>query len=985
MPAAGNGRVDGLTVSLFNDASVLPVPADRARAEVGLAQWREAGERTDNSTLAKFARDLIDDPSGRALIESVFGNSPYLGKAMASDLGATRMILTEGPEAAVTAALAECRRRTENTAQVMTCLRVAKRRAALAIGLADLAGAWDLARVTGALSDMAETALSAAAEYLLRAGAAAGEIRLAHPDEPARDSGLIVLGMGKLGGRELNYSSDVDLIVFYDPERVTYIGRDEPGTFFVRLTRDLVRLMGERTGDGYVFRTDLRLRPDPGSTPPAISTLAAEIYYEGAGQNWERAAMIKARPVAGDIAAGEAFLEILRPFVWRRNLDFAAIQDIHSIKRQINAYRGGAEIAIAGHNVKLGRGGIREIEFFAQTQQLIWGGRQPGLRQRATKDALAALAELGHIGSDVRDALSRAYEFLRKLEHRLQMVDDQQTHTLPKGDAGIDAVAKFMGFADGEAFSAALLAELRTVEEHYAHLFEEAPALSGPGNLVFTGADDDPETMATLSRMGYEDPHRVAEIVRAWHRGRYRAMRSARARELLTELMPTMLASFAAAADPDAALIKFDDFLAALPAGVQLMSLFYANPRLLELMAEVMGSAPRLGAMLSRNPSLIEGVLTGQAEQLPEDAAALARELETTLAGARLFEDALDALRRWSNDLFFRIGIQVLRGHLSAERAGPSLALVAETALAALYPRVESEFTRRQAPLEGGGMVVVAFGKLGGREMTFGSDLDLMFIYDAPGANQDYGRLAQRFIGAIEAPTAEGKLYAVDMRLRPSGNKGPIATSLDGFIRYHETEAWTWEHMALTRARVVAGPPALARRVEDAIREVLTKRREPDRLLHDVAEMRRRMEKELTKPGDIWDFKHLRGGIVDIEFIVQYLQLLHAHAHPDVLDTNTDAALTKLASKGLIDAGLVADLEEALHLWRNLQGMLRLTTGGAFDEAQATEGLKTAIARASGEASFGAVAGRIETMSARVRRHFEALIDTPAGRLQGED
>ena len=985
MPAAGNGRVDGLTVSLFNDASVLPVPADRARAEVGLAQWREAGERTDNSTLAKFARDLIDDPSGRALIELVFGNSPYLGKAMASDLAATRVILTEGPEAAVTAALAECRRRTENIARVMTCLRVAKRRAALAIGLADLAGAWDLARVTGALSDMAETALSAAAEYLLRAGAAAGEIRLAHPDEPARDSGLIVLGMGKLGGRELNYSSDVDLIVFYDPERVTYIGRDEPGTFFVRLTRDLVRLMGERTGDGYVFRTDLRLRPDPGSTPPAISTLAAEIYYEGAGQNWERAAMIKARPVAGDLVAGEAFLEILRPFVWRRNLDFAAIQDIHSIKRQINAYRGGAEIAIAGHNVKLGRGGIREIEFFAQTQQLIWGGRQPSLRKRATKGALAALAELDHITGDARDALSRAYEFLRKLEHRLQMVDDQQTHTLPKGDAGIDAVAKFMGFAGGEAFSAALLAELRTVEEHYAHLFEEAPALSGPGNLVFTGADDDPETMATLSRMGYEDSHRVAEIVRAWHRGRYRAMRSARARELLTELMPTMLASFAATADPDAALIKFDDFLAALPAGVQLMSLFYANPRLLELMAEVMGSAPRLGAMLSRNPSLIEGVLTGQAEQLPEDAAALARELERTLAGAKLFEDALDALRRWSNDLFFRIGIQVLRGHLSAERAGPPLALVAETALAALYPRVESEFTRRQAPLEGGGMIVVAFGKLGGREMTFGSDLDLMFIYDAPGANQDYGRLAQRFIRAIEAPTAEGKLYAVDMRLRPSGNKGPIATSLDGFIRYHETEAWTWEHMALTRARVVAGPPALARRVEGAIREVLTKRREPDRLLHDVAEMRRRMEKELTKPGDIWDFKHLRGGIVDIEFIVQYLQLLHAHAHPDVLDTNTDAALTKLARKGLIDAGLVADLEEALHLWRNLQGMLRLTTGGAFDEAQATEGLKTAIARASGEASFGAVAGRIETMSARVRRHFEALIDTPAGRLQGED
>ena len=934
---------------------------------MGLTRWREAAAREPDSDVAQFAINLAEDPAGRALIESVFGNSPYLGKAMAADPAVVKTIVTAGPDAAIADALAALAARDgETMAQAMTRMRRAKSRAALAIGLADLAGAWGVARVTGALSDVAEAALAGAVAHLY----------------PAQ-KGYIVLGMGKLGGRELNYSSDVDLIVFYDPDRIDASVGDEPGPFFVRLTRNLVRMMEERTGDGYVFRTDLNLRPDPGSTPVAISTVAAEIYYESAGQNWERAAMIKARPVAGDRAAGDALLEMLRPFVWRKNLDFAAIQDIHSIKRQINAYRGGALIALAGHNIKLGRGGIREIEFFAQTQQLIWGGREPRLRVRPTKAALAALVEAGHITADARDELTRAYDFLRKLEHRLQMVEDQQTHTLPKDDAGLEAVARFMGYADRARFAAALDTELRTVEEHYAHLFEEAPALSGPGNLVFTGSEDDPETMRTLAGMGFREPGRVAEIVRAWHRGRYRAMRSARAREILTELMPTLLESLGVTADPDAALLKFDEFLGALPAGVQLFSLFHANPKLLGLIAEVMGSAPRLADALARNPALIEGMLLGPAQALPDDPDALRRELNAALARADVLEDALDAVRRWNNDLIFHVGLQVLRDTVDADHAGPSLALIAETALAALYPRVEDDYTRRHGRLEGGGMSVIAFGKLGGREMTFASDLDLMFVYDGPGASVAHTRLAQRFIGAVGAPTAEGKLYEVDMRLRPSGNKGPIATSFEGFIRYQEEDAWTWEHMALTRARPVAGAEALAPRIAAEIRAVLTRKRDPDKLLADVADMRGRMERELTQPGEIWDFKHLRGGLVDVEFIVQYLELRHAHDHPEVLDTNTGAALVKLARARLIDARVATELEAALHLWRNLQGMLRLATGGAFDEERATEGLMSAIARAAGEADFAAVAERIEKTSALVRAHFETLIEAPAAALQG--
>jgi glutamate-ammonia-ligase adenylyltransferase len=552
--------------------------------------------------------------------------------------------------------------------------------------------------------------LSAACAHLLGAAASAGEIVLDDAADPEKGSGLVVLGMGKLGGCELNYSSDIDLIVLYDAERVRYTGRDPPGPFFVRLARDLVRMMEERTADGYVFRTDLNLRPDPGSTPLAISTLAAEVYYESAGQNWERAAMIKARPVAGDLAAGEDFLALLRPFVWRKNLDFAAIQDIHSIKRQINAHRGGAAIAVGGHNVKLGRGGIREIEFFAQTQQLIWGGRNAELRKRATCAALAALAAAELITDKATSDLARAYEFLRRLEHRLQMVEDRQTHVLPKDDAGIRHIALFMGYDDSPSFVSAYLAVLRTVEEHYAHLFEEAPALGGPGNLVFTGSDDDPETMLTLRGMGYAEPSRVAEIVRAWHRGRFRAMRSARAREIMTELMPALLVAFAKTANPDAALLKFNEFLAALPAGVHLFSLLYQNPPLLELLAEVLGSAPRIADALARNPALLEGVLGAEGAAPPADPSLLAASLETALGQARVFEDALDIVRRWNGDHVFRVGLAVLRNAIDAAAAGPGLAGVAATAIRALAPRVTDDFAKRHGRIPGRGMAIVGLG-----------------------------------------------------------------------------------------------------------------------------------------------------------------------------------------------------------------------------------------------------------------------------------
>jgi len=556
-----------VSFSSLSAFEALPPPADESPAAIGLERWHEAANDATDATLAEAMGALAEDRAGANLLSSVFGNSPYLTQTCLREPGFVIRLAEQGLDATFAEILDRLNHEVASLAAragVMAALRVAKRRAALTVALADLAERWELAQITGALSQFAEGALDIVVRHLLTSAAAGGEIA---PDA-LEQSGLIVLGMGKLGARELNYSSDIDLIVLFDGERTGYRGTRGVQSFFTQIAQELVRMMAERTADGYVFRTDLRLRPDPGSTPPAVATRAALTYYESAGQNWERAAFIKARPIAGDRDAALAFLAELRPFLWRKNLDFAAIEDIHSIKRQINAHRGSGRIAVAGHDIKLGRGGIREIEFFAQTQQLIWGGRKPELRRAGTLEALDALAGAGLIGDDARASLTTAYHFLRKLEHRLQMIDDAQTHSVPQDPAALHRVAVLMGFANAALFAEALTAHLSAVEAIYARLFEGAPSLAAPGNLVFTGAEDDPETLKTLRDLGFADPAAIAAIVRNWHHGRYRATRSARARELLTELVPALVAAFGATPNPDSAFMRFDEFLGRLPAGV---------------------------------------------------------------------------------------------------------------------------------------------------------------------------------------------------------------------------------------------------------------------------------------------------------------------------------------------------------------------------------------------------------------------------------
>jgi len=970
------------------DIESLPPPYDTERASIGRDRWRALSNDINGVSA------IADDPAGAAILDAIFGNSPHLSNLLLREAESAVQLFENGPDPAfnaVTAALEEELGAERSVERLMSGLRRGKSKAALLIAIADITGIWPLETITQSLSDFADLALNLSLRHLLRRLGDDGVIALPAGDKPEATAGLVVLALGKLGAQELNYSSDIDIMVLYEPEKLQPRDPDTLSQELIRATRMMMRIMDERTADGYVFRTDLRLRPDPGATPLAIPVHAAEVYYESVGQNWERAAMIRARAAAGDIALGDTFLRHLRPFIWRKFLDFAAIQDIHSIKRQITAYRGGGEIAVNGHNIKLGRGGIREVEFFAQTQQLIWGGRYPALRTKQLCETLKQLADHGRVEPETADAMAQAYRYLRRLEHRLQMVDDQQTHEIPKTDQQVDAIAAFMGYPNTAAFRDKLLTILALVEKNYAELFEDAADLGGEGTLVFTGTENHPETVHTLETMGFRDGGSISSLIRNWHHGRYRATRSVRSRELLTEFMPRLVKAFATRAEPDSAFARFDAFLAGLPAGVQLFSLFYTQPQLLDLVAEIMGDAPRLAEWLSRNPRLLDHVLAHEFYQPPGDAEEMRRELSDALAEADDYQDALEISRRWTNDKKFQIGVQILRGMTDGHATGPVLSDIAETVMRGLWPHVLGEFadSGRHGDVPGGGIAAIALGKLGGRELMPESDLDLVFVYDAPDTIDQsngerplatsvyYLRLSQRIAGAIEALTGEGRLYEVDTRLRPSGSKGPAAARLDGYIQYFEGSAWTWEHMALTRARVVAGPPDLKDRLKKVIHAILTKPRDEDGLVTDVADMRARMSKE-HRGQSRWDIKHRRGGLVDAEFIAQFLQLRHAAHHPEVLTHNASEAYERLEAAGLLEPATAATLRDALQLWHKIQTVLRVTTSDGLDQDTLASGPRTALLRATDAPDFDKLVARMDDLAKQVHEFFVEMIDRSA-------
>ncbi|MDQ0454262.1 bifunctional [glutamine synthetase] adenylyltransferase/[glutamine synthetase]-adenylyl-L-tyrosine phosphorylase [Rhizobium paknamense] len=867
-------------------------------------------------------------------------------------------------------------------AEVMARLRLTKRDVAFLLALADLGRVHDARTTTLWLSRLADAAIAAAIDHLLVQGAQAGKLELQDLDDPSRGSGLVVLGMGKLGARELNYSSDIDLVVFFDPLAGRLKAPEDASETYGRMMRRLIRILQDRTGHGYVFRTDLRLRPDPGSTPLAIPVEAALIYYEGRGQNWERAAFIKARPVAGDIAAGEAFLKELQPFIYRRYLDYAAIADIHSIKRQIHVHKGHGAIAVKGHNVKLGRGGIREIEFFAQTQQLIAGGRMPDLRLRATEAALAGLQAAGWIDAETAEELTEAYWFLRDVEHRIQMVRDEQSHVLPSTEAELKRIALMMGFEGVAGFSAALEKRLRTVERRYAQLFEHEEGLSVDGNLVFTGQKDDPDTLRTLAKLGFARPEDMSRVIRTWHYGRYRATQSVEARERLTELTPRLLQTFGKSRRADEALLRFDQFLSGLPAGIQLFSLLSNNPPLLDLLVDVMAAAPRLADIIAARPHVFDGMLDPRLMAEVPTRDYLSARLQSFLSGARLYEDILDRLRIFAAEQRFLIGIRLLTGVIAGASAGRAFTDLADLVIAEAFEAVRRELAAAHGQIAGGRVALVGMGKLGSRELTAGSDVDLILLYEHDDESDEsdgakpldavryYTRFTQRLIAALSAPTAEGVLYEVDMRLRPSGNKGPVATRLKAFRRYQQEEAWTWEHMALTRARLIAGDRGLIAEAEAIIADILGLKRDVGKVKADVREMRALIEAE--KPArNLWDFKLMAGGLIDLEFMAQTLRL--TDARPVRMGLTTAEALASLGT-GRTRADDLDLVCRALHLYTELSQLIRTSIDGDFETEAAPAGLTDRLLKLADCPDMKALEGEIRQMSRAVRRVFQGLV-----------
>ncbi len=916
-------------------------------------------------------------------VQPMVAASPYLAGLVRRRPDRLRATLMEDPEARLAAildatdALGVIDPVADETVLVEThaALRRLKRDVHLTLSLADLGGVWNAVQVTRVLSDFADAAVRVALAVAAQALRGRGKLVCAPDDPRGPVPGLFGLAMGKHGAGELNYSSDIDLSLFYEPETVQDVfleGLDIP-TWLDRLTQGITRLLSERSGDGYVFRLDLRLRPDPSTTPAIVAAPAAMAYYEAVGQNWERAAFIKARPVVGDLEAANSFLKDLEPFVWRRSLDYQAIADVHSIKRQIHAHKTGEGLIAAGANLKLGRGGIREIEFFAQTQQLILGGRDRSLREPRTAEALAALARGGHLDPAAAEALTSAYWRLRDLEHRVQMLEDEQTHTLPQDDAARRAVAALSGAADLPGFDAEVEALLADVNQRYGELFSDEEDLSSPyGSLVFTGVDDDPETLATLKRMGLSNPSSVAATIRGWHHGRINATRSARGRELFTRLAPRLLTVAAETGAPDAAFRRFSVFFEQLSGGVQIMSLFLAQPALFETVIRVMAFAPRLARTLGRSPTALDSVLDARFERdIAEDSGVLDEMIREVEAAPDL-EAAMNVVRRVVREQRFRIGMQIVTGRAEAWAVGEGHADLADAAIRALSPRAWGEIEARAGAFPGA-VAVVALGKTGSREMTAGSDLDLMTVYrgespDAVSASKGwsadvvYGRFTQRLIAALSAPTSHGELYEVDMRLRPSGSAGPVAVSLPAFRDYYAGGADTWEVMALTRARVVwADDDTFGAEVADAIGAALAHPRDPATIRRDAREMRGLMARQ-RPPSGFWDLKLNPGAQVDCEFSAQVAQL--TGLAPLGLST-----LETLSTPGLDPA-----LGESWRLHQTLAQLINACFRGSVKVEDEPQGFQLRLARLAGETDVEALHTRLQTVRARAGAAWTGLV-----------
>jgi glutamate-ammonia-ligase adenylyltransferase len=917
-----------------------PIPFDPAAAE------------DLRSSVQGFAPDVTD------LMAATAGCSPYLKGLMLREADWLR-VAVEDPEAGLESTLTA----TEGAAveALPLALREAKRRVAVLAALCDLGGVWSLEEVTGALTRLADRAVHLTLTTLVAEEIRRGKLPGATPEDALTAGGMVALAMGKMGAGELNYSSDIDLICLFDETR--YHGEEqEARASFIKVTRRMMAILSDAT-DGYVFRSDLRLRPDASVTPVCLSMAAAEAYYEAEGRTWERAAYIKARPCGGDLAAGERFLKTLTPFVWRKHLDFVAIQDAHDMRLRIRDHRGlHGPIAVEGHNLKLGAGGIREIEFFTQTRQLIAGGRDPSLRDRTTVGGLAALAAQGWIPGDVAQELTTLYRAHREVEHRLQMVNDAQTHSLPASAQGVARIAAFCGQAEAD-FRRDLVDRLNRTDRLTEGFFSPSEVEKGPD----------------LSE-------KARAITRRWES--YPALRSDRAQAIFRRLRPRLLRELARAANPDEALVALDGFLQGLPAGVQIFALFEANPTLVELIIDIAGSAPALALYLSRNASVLDGVIGGSFWGAWPDMAGLRSELQARLATAPDYETRLDMARRWMKEWHFRVGVHHLRGLIDGFEAGKQYADLAEAVVAVIWAEVAADFARKHGAMPGRGAVVIGMGSMGAARLNAGSDLDLIVIYDAEGVEGSdgprplatrpyYARLTQALVTALTAQMPEGRLYEVDMRLRPSGRAGPVATSLQSFTSYQQSEAWTWEHLALTRARVLTGEPALAGEVEAFRRGLLAVKGQGAQVRGDVAEMRARLQTAKPAQG-IWDAKNGPGRIMDIELAAQTVALL-AGSPARSVERQIAAGANVTGQGRILPESDAQALSSAYRLLWPLHAAARLLSDRALDWESLGEGGRAFVLRETGATDAVALAADLVRIVAQAEAAIAGLVGTDDG------
>jgi len=879
----------------------------------------------------------------------------------------------------------------------MGALRRARNWQLVRIAFRDLAGWSDFAATARETTALAEAAVEAALGFAwAELGARFGTPRTASGEAAT----FTVLGMGKLGGGELNFSSDIDLIFAYTAEGETDGPRSlANANFFTRLGRQTVQALSESTADGFVYRVDMRLRPQGDSGPLAQPVDAMEQYYQVHGREWERYALVKARPIAGDRDQGERFLADLRPFIFRRFLDFGAVEAVRDLKVQIQRQ---VESRRYRDHLKLGRGGIREIEFIVQAFQLLHGGRQKALRQRPTLTVLGTLQEEELLPERDVAHLREAYLFLRRVENRVQMAEDQQTHTLPQDPDALAALATTMDFPDPEAFLEALDEHRDRVQEAFDQTFAAPQTThpeSDPLERLWGGNLETGEAEGVLTDHGYLRPGEALETVAALRGAPFLQRLTRRGRERLDRLMPLVIGAAGKTPSPATTLARTAELLEAIGGRSTYFALLAENPVALSQVVRLCGGSPFLARFLGKHPMLLDEILDPQdlyaCRIRSSRRAALERELET----AEDLEDRLNALRRFKNIEVLHLAARDLQGMAGLEEVSRGLTEVAELGLEQALDLAWEELTARfGAPMytEDGqrreaGFLIVGMGKLGGGELGYGSDLDLLFLHDSRGADQHtaggprgesldngrfFARLGQRLIHFITTLTVEGALYSIDMRLRPGGKSGPLVASLDHFRDYQLQEAWSWEHQALLRGRPVAGPAEFRRTFERLRVDLLARARDEEALAEAVRDMRGRMLAEHASPAGVFNLKRDRGGLVDIEFLVQYLCLRHGPHAPAILATSNRDALRRLAEHDFLPGDTATVLDDAYVLYRTLENRVKLFEDRAQVEVTEDPTWREQLDRMA-EPEWRPVVDRLEEARTQVIAAFDHLLGPP--------